>query len=104
MKYIPPQNVTGPQDYISSVTVLYDGQDEGFSIAKIVWEDTACYGIRWNIARREWDDPEKVANKKTCVGMPSSHGYPVWFILPNELLNPNSEYLKKIQEDLLVES
>jgi len=98
MRYINPIQVTSPQDFISNVRVLFDGGEESFSIAQINWEGTDCYAIRWNIARREWDDPEKQNETKNCIGMPSSHGYPVWFVLPDEFLDKESEVWKIIEK------
>lgn len=84
MKYYDPNSVQSPKDYIENVTVLFDGGPESFSIAFLEWEGGEAYAIRWNIARREWDDTDKIRETKICVGMPSSHGYPVWFVLPSE--------------------
>jgi hypothetical protein len=85
MRYITPQNVTSPRDFVQNVQILFDGGNESFSIARLEWEGGSCIGIRWNIARREWDDPSKQSDERECVGMPSSRGYPVWFVLPNEI-------------------
>jgi hypothetical protein len=90
MDYIRPNQVTSPQDYISNVRVLHDGGENSFSIAMIEWEGNDCFAIRWNVARREWDDPEKQNENRHCVGMPSSHGYPVWFVLPDEIIDTRS--------------
>ncbi|MBI4932114.1 MAG: hypothetical protein HY841_15255 [Bacteroidetes bacterium] len=100
MKYFKPDKVTSPSDYVENVQVIYDGGKDSFSLAKIIWEGTECFAIRWNVARREWDDLEKQNGKKMCVGMPSSHGYPVWFVLPNDLLNADSEIQKLIKKHI----
>lgn len=99
MDYISPNQVISPQDYISNVRVLHDGGADSFSLAKIEWEGNDCYAIRWNIARREWDDPEKQNEQKQCVGMPSSHGYPVWFVIPDEIVNQSSDFWKIIRKE-----
>ena len=98
MKYFPSAKVISPTDYVSNIKVLYDGGDNSVSVASLKWEGKPCIAMRWNIARREWDDPEKIENKKTCIGMPSSHGYPVWFILPDELFNSQSDLNKAIDD------
>ena len=85
MRYKPPIDVTSPRDFVRNVQVLFDGGAESFSVARLEWKEGTCIGIRWNIARREWDDPSKQSDERQCVGMPSSRGYPVWFILPNEI-------------------
>lgn len=99
MDYIRPDQVTSPQDYVSNVRVLHEGPEDSFSLAIIEWEGEDCFAIRWNVARREWDDPEKINETKQCVGMPSSHGYPVWFVLPNEMINPTSAVWKIIDKN-----
>lgn len=96
MNYTPPQAVTSPQDYVKIIQVIHDGGNDGYSVAKIEWDEEPCLAIRWNIAAREWDDPAKQSGQKVCVGMPSSRGYPVWFVLPDEILNKDSEVRKKI--------
>ena len=101
MKYFPPIKVISPTEYVSNVKVLYDGGDDSVSVASLEWEGNPCIAMRWNIARREWDDSEKIKNKKTCVGMPSSHGYPVWFILPEELFDSQSDLNKAIKDFLM---
>lgn len=103
MIYTNPNRVVSPKDFLESVEVIYDGgsgeneNDTGFSLAKLTWEGETVIGIRWNIARREWDTPNKMNNLNECVGMPSSHGFPVWFVLPDELLNSNSMIWEIIQ-------
>lgn len=87
MRYYEPNNVRSPRDFVDSVSVIFDGGPESYSFAKIVWEGNECYGIRWNVARREWDDPNKISGAKICVGVPSSRGYPTWFILPYDFLH-----------------
>ena len=107
MIYVRPDKVLSPRDFIENVEVIFDGgsgentNDPGFSLARITWEGNSALGIRWNVARREWDSPDKIDNSKTCVGMPSSHGYPVWFVIPNELLDSNSEMWGFIRDNFL---
>jgi hypothetical protein len=85
VRYTLPQNVVSPQDFVRNVRVIHDGGEESFSLALLEWESGTCIGIRWNIARREWEDPTKVREERECVGMPTSRGYPVWFILPDDI-------------------
>jgi len=98
MIYHSPITVISPTDYVSNVQVLYDGGPDSVSVASLEWEGNPCIAMRWNIARREWDDAEKIKNNKTCVGLPSSHGYPVWFVLPEELFDPKSDLSKAIKK------
>ena len=100
MIYTAPSNVSSPRDFISNVQVFFDGGANSFSLARVEWEGTSRIAVRWNIARREWDTPEKISNQRVCVGMPSSHGYPVWFILPDEILDRDSKIWKKINEEI----
>lgn len=100
MKYFAPKKVIGPKDFVTNVKVLYDGGPNSVSVAQLDWEGNTCIAMRWNIARREWDDKDKKNNKKTCVGMPSSHGFPVWFILPDELFDSQSDLSKSIDNYL----
>ncbi len=98
MKYKDPNKVISPKDTIKKVKVIYDGGDSSVSIAKIKWGKDEVIGIRWNVGMREWNNPDKKSGTKTCVGVPSSRGYPTWFILPKKLLNKNSEMWKKLNE------
>jgi hypothetical protein len=97
MKYAAPDTVLSPRDYVSNVEVLFDGGEESFSVARLDWEGASRIAIRWNVARREWEDTEKEAERKVCVGVPSSHGHPVWFVLPDELLDSSHEIWTKIR-------
>lgn len=106
MKYIKPSGVISPMDCVSNVKVLFDGGIDSFSIAEMEWEGTPVHGIRWNVARREWDDVDKVNGIKTCLGMPTSRGYSVWFVLPdvfipyvNQIIADEKERLKKSSEN-----
>lgn len=102
MRYVRPDDVTSPTDFVEGVQVIFDGGPDSFSLARVQWEGKECFAMRWNIARREFDNPEKQMERKVCVGMPSSHGYPVWFILPDELLDRSSEIWNMIQKTLVV--
>lgn len=97
--YHDPKTVTSPREFIETpINVIYDGGINSYSIAKFKWEGSECYGIRWNIARREYDDPEKASGRVKCVGMPSSHGLPVWFILPSDLIDKNCNGFKELEK------
>ncbi len=95
MRYFNPINVISPQAYVEVLEVLFDGGEESFSIARINWDGSECLAIRWNIAAPEWDVPDKITEKKICVGMPSSHGYPVWFVLPKEFNKCAEDFISK---------
>ncbi len=107
IKYIKPEDVVSPMDYVKDVCVVHDGgsspddpEKEPFSVAWIKWGEDGeyCLAVRWNVSMKEFGDPEKREGQKTCVGMPSSHGVPVWFILPDGIVNPKSDVWTKIKE------
>ena len=84
MNYNHPNQVRSPRGYAKKITPLYDGGEEGFSIA--ILEDcngNHNIGIRWNVSEKEWDDSRKTEEGMLCVGMPQSRGYSVWFIMPD---------------------
>lgn len=83
MKYYKPLQVVSPKEYLKVIKIICDYGEKSYSIAELDWDGKICYGIRWNIARNEWNDEEKKNENKKCIGMPSSRGYPVWFILPD---------------------
>ena len=105
MKFIyrDPSTVTNPKKFIRKIDVLYDGKEEGFSLAMINWEGVDHVGIRWNVAIKEHNDIEKQTGKVICDGSPSLKGTPSWFILPRELFDPelfdkDSEVFLKLVE------
>jgi hypothetical protein len=105
--YHLPQDVLSPRALISSVTVLYDGGvniDHPYSIAKLVYGGNECIAMRWNISEYEWDNEEKEKGNIRCLGLPSSRGYPTWFIIPTgfllDILSGNSEVSNIINSEL----
>lgn len=101
MKYRKPGQVLSPRDAISEVNVIFDGGENSISVAKVKWYDEYKLGIRWNVALREWDDSEK-QNGKECLGMPTSTGHPVWFIIPDDFFDKESDIWKEIEKGLLL--
>lgn len=99
MKYRKPEKVLSPRDAVKGVNVVYDGGEGSISVAKILWYDKEVIGVRWNVAMREWDDEDKIKGKE-CLGMPTSTGHPVWFIVPDEFLDKDSELWKEIEKGL----
>ena len=87
-KYHDPSEVVSPRYCIEQVETIFDGGTSStpFSLAIVTWDGQKRIGIRWNVTYREWDDADKIAGTKVCVGEPNSRGYPTWFILPDELL------------------
>ena len=84
MNYNHPQQVRSPRGYVKHIKPLYDGGEEGISIAILENSDgNHNIGIRWNVSEHEWDDRRKCKEEIVCVGMPQSRGYSVWFIMPD---------------------
>ena len=84
MNYNHPDKVRSPRSYVKHITPLYDGGEEGVSIAILENSDgNHNIGIRWNVSEKEWEDRRKTEEGMCCVGMPQSRGYSVWFILPD---------------------
>lgn len=95
MHYVKAADVISPQQYVTNVKVIFDGGLHSFSVAEIEWEGGNCIGIRWNVARNEWVREDKKNGDCACLGMPTSHGKPVWFILPSVSV----KYLHQMIED-----
>jgi len=83
MNYTNPNQVISPKKYLKVINVIFDGGLYSFSIAELEWEKNKVYGMRWNVGRNEWDNPDKKSGLKICLGMPVSRARPVWFILPD---------------------
>ena len=80
MGYVDPKSVLAPRDRISEVTaVLYDGKEDNVSIVILQYDGKPRLAIRWN-----GNDEEK-------LGFPSVRQYPVWFLVPDDLV-PIIEY------------
>ena len=74
MPYVPPEDVTSPQDVWKLTEVLYDSGEDGWSAARGLWDGEPAIGIRWNRTIRGSE-----------VGHPQARGYATWFIVPKEL-------------------
>ena len=83
MLYVDPKTVTSPRDYLRLINVVFDGGPHSISIVEIEWEGDPAYAYRWNIARREWDDQDKINHLKVCNGYPVSRSHPAWSVLPS---------------------
>lgn len=86
--YHDPRTVTQPAQYLSDIEIVHDGGTNGFSLARLKCEGVTHIAIRWNVARKEHDDPAKQSGEVMCLGTPSAKGSPSWFILPVELFQP----------------
>lgn len=99
MRYYNPSEVTSPRDHVSNVRVLFDGGVRSVSIAEIEWDGDDVFVMRWNVNNREWNDTEKLKDKKICVGMPSSRGYPVWFVIPAAQRRDIDDIINRLQSE-----
>jgi hypothetical protein len=81
---VDPHEVIHPKDRLQLIAVLFDGGADSYSVALVRWKDEKetqggvwpyALGIRWNGG----PDPRD-------KGVPSSRGYPTWYILPRDLV------------------
>lgn len=91
MSYTTPDMVVSPKSRITPpLEVLYDGgeegQGDGFSIAKLKWDNQDAVAIRWN-----GSTDSQIAS---IAGTPQSRGLPTWFILP-DILGVEAEKIAK---------
>lgn len=77
MGYTPPDLVLSPKGRVEELSVIYDGGEEGWSLAKMKWDGEPAVGIRWNGGSND--------KKFPGIGNPQSRGVPTWFILPDEV-------------------
>lgn len=88
--YVDPSDVHSPKSWKFKAT-LYNSEDDakngGWSIAIGCWEKRERLAIRWN------------GNASLSKGSPKSHGYPTWFILPEETEKAMLHCLQKIIAD-----
>lgn len=72
--------------------------NEDFVLALITYRNSqdVALAVRWHVSDRE---EKNKRNGETCVGFPNSFGKPIWFVLPDNLLNSIQKYLyKKVQK------
>ena len=72
MSYMDPNMVRSPKSRLDKVEVVFDGGENQWSLAEIVWDKAETLGIRWN-------------GNAENVGTPQSRGLATWFVLPQEL-------------------
>lgn len=98
--YYKPHDVVSPKAHVRFISTVFDGGTgtQPFSIAVLEWDGSRCYGIRWNVSEYEWDDPDKMSGSKKCLGLPISHSYPTWFILPDALVT--NDVIDRLKETM----
>lgn len=77
--YVDPATVLSPRGSVKNLEIIYDGGADSFSLAKLEWDGNPAHGIRWN----GYTDQK---TGKMHKGSPISTGYPVWLILPTEVV------------------
>ena len=74
MAYIDPETVDSPKAHWMLRRVLINHGDGAWSLAKGTWDGDEVYVIRWNGSSNE-----------PGMGNPQSHGYPTWFVSPDDI-------------------
>ncbi|UXY08994.1 hypothetical protein N7922_13945 [Kosakonia sp. ML.JS2a] len=97
-----PYDVKSPQNrFVSMEEVIVNNGPQGFSLARIMWDDAADGKVEKVLAMR-WNgylESDGHLNK----GHPVTRGYPTWFIVPVELeeaLLSHKDYLVNIPQRL----
>lgn len=76
MSYTDPHTVLTPKGRIKDLKIVYDGGENSWSLARMIWDNTPIIGMRWNGGSN---------NGKPSIGMPSARGYATWFVVPSEV-------------------
>ena len=95
MAYIDPQMVQSPKDRVGDLTVVLDGKEGQFSIARMTWDGNPAIGVRWNGGD---------SGKFQGLGNPQSRGIATWFILPEPIAALVEENLERIKSSLDAEN
>ena len=85
MNYTDPNTVLTPKGRITDLKVIYDGQEDSWSLAKMKWDGTEVVAMRWNGG---------LSNGRPTVGNPQSRGKPTWFVVPEEVGGAIEQMLK----------
>jgi hypothetical protein len=74
--YTDPRTVLSPKGTVKNLEVLYDGGENGWSLARMTWGSSPVMGMRWNGGSN---------NGEPSIGTPNARGYSTWFVLPAEV-------------------
>ena len=67
MNYNKPGQVRSPRGYTKHIKPLFDGGEEGYSIAILEnCEGNHNIGVRWNVSEKEWDDTRKTEKETSA--------------------------------------
>ncbi len=70
MPYVRPEEVLSPKSRVGGILeVIHDPQENGMSVARIMWDEEPRLAIRWN-----GDDSKPLGN-------PVARGQATWFIV-----------------------
>jgi hypothetical protein len=92
MSYVRPERVLSPKDRVGGVLeVIHDPQENGMSVARILWEDEDAgprevIAIRWN------------GNDERPLGNPVSRRQPTWFVVDDYVAPQIEEAARKAAE------
>jgi hypothetical protein len=91
---IDPLTVTSPKRSVAEISVVYDGGvgvegDEwtGWCVVRLLWDGQPRVGIRWN------------GEIGKDGGMPNSHGWPTWFVVPQPLGEALVELVDRLADE-----
>jgi hypothetical protein len=89
--YTKATEVLSPKRRWVLVHVLFDGGEEGSSLAIGRWDDSPALVMRWN------------GNKENPMGNPQSRGLPTWFVVPEAHWRPvfETEPFKGLPPDMI---
>jgi hypothetical protein len=76
MSYVDPRTVLSPRGSIKDLQIIYDGKENGWSLARMKWDGSPVMAMRWNGGS---------VNGIPSIGNPSSRGYPTWFVVPDDV-------------------
>ncbi|BDG18261.1 hypothetical protein TthSNM11_04640 [Thermus thermophilus] len=78
-----PNQVIHPRNRLQLVAVLFNGREDSYSVALVRWKEEETEGEVWPYALAiRWNGGPDPKDK----GLPLSSGYPIWFILPKDLV------------------
>ncbi|MDE0509363.1 MAG: hypothetical protein OXI17_12120 [Gammaproteobacteria bacterium] len=90
MAYVDPNTVISPKNHWRLLNVLYEDDEDGWSVAEGQWE----HGGRWSdVLAIRWN-----GSPHAKLGHPQSRGLPTWFIIPEgleEVIRERVDELKK---------
>jgi hypothetical protein len=89
--YVKPSDVQSPKRHWSLIHVIFDGGENGSSLAIGRWDNKPALAMRWN------------GNSGSPLGNPQSRGLPTWFVVPEQHWNQilEEEPFKSVHSDVM---